>query len=395
MTRSASGSQHTPCTCSTDSFASYAHDDTISISVNKEKIFQTSHGDIPLPAFLPDATFGQVRGLDAQDMAASGVQAVMMNSYHLMQKPGTTVITALGGLHAFSGWQGPIFTDSGGFQAYSLIRQNSNFGTFSDDGILLKDPSRGKKIALTPEKSMQIQWKMGADVLFCLDDCTHVDDADAEQELSVQRTITWAKRCKQEFTRLQKQAKKEKDTRRKLFAVVQGGGSRAMRKRCATALLEIGFDGYGYGGWPLDKQGNLVEDMVAYTRELIPSEFPIHALGIGHPYNLVKTYQFGYPLFDCAMPTRDARHGRLYRLRSSFSLHNMDWLEYVYTQDERYIRDGNPIEEECDCHTCQHYSLGYLHHLQQINETLYTRLATIHNLRFMRRIIQFLREDKA
>jgi queuine tRNA-ribosyltransferase len=360
-----------------------------------EPIFHTSHGTIPLPAFLPDATFGQVRGLDAQDMAASGVQAVMMNSYHLMQKPGTTVITALGDLHSFSGWGGPIFTDSGGFQAYSLIRQNSSFGSFSDDGILLKDSGRGKKITLTPEKSMQIQWKMGADVLFCLDDCTHVDDIENEQLLSVQRTVSWAKRCSQEFKKLQAKSKKETDRSRKLFAVVQGGGSRALRKTCAQSLLEIGFDGYGYGGWPLDKDGNLVEDMVGYTRELIPGEFPMHALGIGHPYNLVKTYQLGYQLFDCAMPTRDARHARLYRLRGDFDPEKQDWLQYIYAQDEKHIRDENPIDPTCPCHTCQHYSLGYLHHLYQINENLYVRLASIHNLQFMARIIDFLRREQA
>ena len=358
-----------------------------------ESMFQTTHGSITLPAFLPDATFGQVRGVDAQDLAACGVQAVMMNSYHLMQKPGTTVISALGGLHAFSGWQAPIFTDSGGFQAYSLIRQNSNFGSFADNGIQLKDQAHGKKILLTPEKSIQIQWKMGADVLFCLDDCTHVDDADSEQHLSVARTLNWAKRCKQEFQHLQERSA-ESDSQRKLFAIVQGGGSRALRQTCANELLEIGFDGYGYGGWPLDKDGKLVEDMVAYTRELIPVPSPMHALGIGHPYNLVRTYLLGYQLFDCAMPTRDARHGRLYRIRGEISTSQMDWLEYIYPKDERHIRNRDAVDPNCACHTCQHYSIGYLHHLQHIHETLYTRLATIHNLYCMTRVIQFLRGEK-
>jgi len=169
-----------------------------------DQFFSTPHGKISLPAFLPDATFGQVRGLDAQDLTACQVQAVMMNSYHLMQKPGSSVINALGGLHTFSGWQAPIFTDSGGFQAYSLIRQNSKFGSFTKNGILLKDPDSEKKINLTPEKSMRIQWNMGADVLFCLDDCTHIEDKESEQILSVERTVLWAKRCKQEFQRLLK-----------------------------------------------------------------------------------------------------------------------------------------------------------------------------------------------
>mgnify|MGYP001028235210 CR=1 FL=1 len=354
----------------------------------------TSHGIINYPAFLPDATFGQVRGIDAHDLKNCQIQGVMMNSYHLMQKPGTSVISSQGGLHKFSGWQQPIFSDSGGFQAYSLIRQSSKFGSFSENGILVHPNGNRKKILLTPEKSIQIQFKMGADIIFCLDDCTHANDSRTEQEISVTRTIAWAKRCKQQYLQLIEQKEINQQERPKIFAVVQGGGSKELRKKCAQTLLEIGFDGYGYGGWPLDSQGNLLTDIIAYTRDLIPPELPMHALGIGHPFNVQTCYQMGYGLFDCSMPTRDARHGRLYRFKDGKEKLQGEWLKYVYVGDQQYTRCKEPISATCDCLTCQHYSMAYLNHLYKLGESLYIRLATIHNLRFMTRLMAVLREER-
>jgi len=349
------------------------------------------HGKLELPLFLPDATFGQVRGLSADDTAACGTQAVMMNTFHLMQKPGSSTVKALGGLHRMTGWELPIFTDSGGFQAYSLIRQNSKFGNITETGILLKPEASGKKILLSPEKCIQLQMGFGADVLFCMDDCTHIDDLHAEQELSVARTIRWAKACKKEYERLCEEKKLAEKERPRIFAVVQGGSSVRLRRRCAEALLETGFDGFGYGGWPLDKSGSLVEDMVALTRELIPEEFPLHALGIGHPPFIAFCAKIGYRLFDSAMPTRDARHGRLYRLSQPINTEKMTdhngGFEYVYIHDKRYFKSSQPVEENCECPVCQKYSLGYLRHLFKINDTLYQRLATQHNLQFINRLM--------
>jgi queuine tRNA-ribosyltransferase len=223
-----------------------------------------------------------------------------------------------------------------------------------------------------------------------------VDAPFALQELSVRRTIEWAQRCKNEFTHLIQQKKLAQNQRPLLFAVIQGGGAYELRKRCADALLEIGFDGFGYGGWPLDKQGNLLREVIAYTRELVPREFPMHALGIGHPKHILACHKIGYDMFDCAMPTRDARHARLYTfangapVRSPFS--NDDWFSYIYINDNKYIKSDLPISRECDCLTCTHYSLGYMHHLFKINDSLFFRLATIHNLRFMVQLIESLRE---
>lgn len=354
-----------------------------------------NHGTLTLPQFLPDATFGQVRGVDAEATVQCGIQAMMMNTFHLMQKPGASTVKALGGLHRMSGWDKPIFTDSGGFQAYSLIRQGPRFGQFSDNGLVFKPEDGGRKYQLTPEKCIQLQLSFGSDLLFCLDDCTHIDDAMQQQEASVERTIRWAGRCRAEFDRLLDEKRVPPEKRPKLFAVVQGGSAPELRRRCAQALLEIGFDGYGYGGWPLDSQGNLVEDMVFLLRALIPAEFPLHALGIGHPPYVARCAAQGYGLFDCAMPTRDARHGRLYRFEylpnKSDLLGKDDWFGYVYAHDERYMRDSQPVEEGCDCPLCRQYSQGYLRHLHKLNDPLYQRLATQHNLRFMARLMELLR----
>ncbi len=350
---------------------------------------------IPTPAFLPDATYGVVRSVDAQDLENCGVSALVMNTFHLMQRPGSSVIQSLGGLHRMTGWNAPIITDSGGFQAYSLIRQNPKFGQIHEKGITFLPEGSSRKYQLTPEKTIQLQIGYGSDVVICLDDCTHVDEGYEAQLESVTRTVAWAKKCKQEFNKLVSQKGLDENNRPKIFAVVQGGGYKDLRKRCADDLLGIGFDGYGFGGWPLDKDNQLLTDIIAYTREVIPEEFPMHALGIGHPQNILASYELGYELFDSAMPTRDARHGRLYR----FTLPNReidggitgDWLSYYYVDNERNIRSDKPISEFCDCPCCKHYSAGYLYHLFKQGDTLFMRLATLHNLRFMVQLTERIR----
>jgi queuine tRNA-ribosyltransferase len=361
-----------------------------------QSVLPLIHGQLAFPAFLPDATLGVVRGTDAADLRVAGVQALVMNVFHLMQKPGSSTISALGGLHRMSGWDGPILTDSGGFQAYSLIRQNPRAGSLSDSGIRFQPEGAERPFQLTPEKSIQLQMAYGADILVCLDDCTHVDAAAAEQQISVARTIKWARRCKDEFERLLRQ-RRSGSARPLLFAVVQGGGSEQLRRECAEALLEIGFDGYGYGGWPLDAQGKLLHHMLGYTRSLIPPAFPMHALGVGHPDSVVACHALGYQMFDSALPTRDARSGRLYAFTSDPARLNFrprgKWWEYIYVEDKKHIKANRQISPFCDCHTCQCYSLGYLHHLQDVGDTLYYRLATIHNVRFMMRLMEALARD--
>lgn len=352
---------------------------------------QLSQKRLQLPIFMPDATLGVVRSLDSTDLLQCGIQAVVMNTFHLMQRPGSSTIQALGGLHKMSAWPQPIMTDSGGFQAYSLIQQNAKFGSINADGITFKPEASERKFHLTPEKTIQLQLSYGSDIVVCLDECTHVDAPFEAQKLAVERTIDWARRCKDEFQRLMRQKRLSQDQQPLLFAVIQGGGHYELRRRCAEALLEIGFDGFGYGGWPLDKQGNLLTDIITYTRELIPREFPTHALGVGHPDNITTCYRIGYDMFDSALPTRDARNGRLYTFKAD-ALNNT-CVSYVYANDQKHIKSDAPVWRSCDCLTCTRYSLGYLHHLFKINDSLFFRLTTLHNLRFMVQLIESLRES--
>jgi queuine tRNA-ribosyltransferase len=356
------------------------------------------HGKLDFPVFMPDATFGVVRTVDSRDLERVNIRAAVMNTFHLMQRPGSSTIQALGGLHRMSSWPHPIITDSGGFQAYSLIRQNPKFGKMDENGIIFQPENSTRKYQLTPEKSVQLQFAYDTDVVICLDDCTHVDAPRSEQELSVARTIAWAKRARREYDLQVRQRKLDSANTPKIFAVIQGGGEFDLRKRCADALLEIGFDGYGFGGWPLDSEGKLLEDILEYTRSLVPGQFPIHALGIGHPHNVLAGYRLGYGIFDCAMPTRDARHGRLYSFTQPAGTDGGltgDWLKYLYINDERHIKSALPVTPYCDCPACSDYSAGYLHHLFKMNDSLYLRLATLHNLRFMTLLTERIRMSAA
>jgi len=344
---------------------------------------QLPHGRLKFPVFLPDATRGVVRAVSASDLESLGIQALVMNTFHLMLKPGASTVISLGSLHQMSGWNRPILTDSGGFQAYSLIRENPKQGSITNKGLIFRQKGSKRKYKLTPEKTIHLQISFGADVVICLDDCTHVDDDPATQADAVDRTIAWAARCRAEFDRLVDERRLVELARPKLFAVVQGGGDKSQRRRCAEALLEIGFDGYGYGGWPLDADYNLLEDMLEYVRELVPAEFPLHALGVGHPEFVAACARMGYQMFDSALPTRDARRGRLYTFTGSEGLGGA-WFRFQYIYDDQHIRATEPVSAFCDCETCTHYSRGYLHHLFKLHDHLFFRLATIHNLRFMR-----------
>jgi len=344
------------------------------------------------PHFMPDATYGTVRATGADDLERADIRIVMTNSFHLMMRPGISAVRSLGGVKAFLGWSKVVATDSGGFQAYSLIRQNSRYGRVTKEGLVFVPENDSKKLLLTPEKVILNQWRLGSDILFCLDDCTHPDDAASEQQVSVERTIAWAKACKVAFEQLV--GRGDVGERPRLFGVVQGGRDPALRRRCAEALLEIGFDGFGYGGWPIDAEGELLHDMLALTRELIPREFPMHALGVGHPESVVKCARLGYQLFDSALPTRDARRGRLYTFAGEaphIASALRDWFQPVFIEDERYARDRRPLSEHCRSLCCTRYSRGTLRHLKVIEEGLFNRLATVHNLTFMSQLTALLR----
>ncbi|MGI8914969.1 MAG: tRNA-ribosyltransferase family protein [Chloroflexota bacterium] len=358
-----------------------------------------AHGTLTFPTFLPDATVGVVRSVDALDLEQCGVTALVMNTFHLMQRPGSSTIQALGGLHRMACWDGPIMTDSGGFQAYSLIRQSPKQGRIGIDGITFQPQDAPRRYHLSPEKTVRLQLGYGADIVVCLDDCTNAAAPLADQEEAVQRTVEWARRCKAEFSRALDERRTPLEQRPRLFAVVQGGNLPSLRRACAEQLLAIGFDGYGFGGWPLDDQGKLLTEIIAYTRQLIGPQWPMHALGVGSPRNVAASVAAGYEMFDSALPTRDARQGRLYtwnceRLPPDAGQEG-SWFSYLYINDKKHFRTPAPISLYCDCFCCRRYSTGYLHHLHSINDLLYARLATIHNLRFMTRLTELLRPQGA
>lgn len=376
---------------------------------------QTAHGPLPLPTFLPDATRGVVRALGAEDVAACGIDGLMINTLHLANHPGISVVAACGGIHRFMGWSGPVCSDSGGFQVLSLLGGAPGHGGVSRRGFTYR-LGRGRK-SLTPEKAIARQLRLGADIIFCLDDCTRPSDPPARQRESVEHTVEWARRCRAEFEhrtagaarpgrpQKAKAAQVAATTSRPLlFAAVQGGEDPELRRECAERLLAIGFDGFGFGGWPLTDDGELV-DMVARVAELLPG-FPLHALGIGKPENVVRSFRFGYDIFDCTIATRDARHGRLY-FWSEYAgesgampgrtdaggvrLEGRAFYQHLYMRDEKHARDSRPVDAGCDCLCCRTYSRAYLRHLFRIRDTLAARLATLHNLRFYAQLIGRLR----
>jgi len=354
------------------------------------RVLRTLHGDLELPVFLPDATRGVVRGLDADDLRACGIGALVVNAFHLQSHPGMNTLRALGGLHAFMHWPGPVMTDSGGFQVLSLLAGSSKRGSITKKGVRLRLRDGRDCRLLTPEKCIRHQFMAGADVLVCLDYCTHPAAPREEQHRSVDFTVLWAAACRQEFDRLVEATGR----RPLLFAVVQGGNDASLRRECAERLLEIGFDGYGFGGWPVADGGRLV-DMVQFVAGLIPQAHPRWGLGIGKPGNLVRAAQCGYSVFDCTIPTRDARHRRLYAFRSApedAPARPDDFCDVIYMQDDKHRRDARPVDETCDCPCCRNYSRAYLHHLFQVWDPLALRLATMHNLRFYARLMDGLRK---
>jgi queuine tRNA-ribosyltransferase len=353
----------------------------------------TGRGTLPVPTFLPDATRAGVRGTSSEDLRSVGIEGLVVNAFHVMRRPGARVVQAAGGLHRFMDWTGPILTDSGGFQVWSLIRQDPKRGVVRDNEVIFREPSTGEKWNLTPERIIGLQLQLGSDVAVCLDDCTDADAPEPEQERSVERTVRWARRSREELDR---QAAQRRTEPPKLFAVVQGGGVERLRRQCALELAAIGFDGFGFGGWPLGADGALLADPMRWVAESLPASAPKHALGIGRPDHVVTARSLGYSTFDSALPTRDARHGRLYAFRPGWGSRTPapgdDFFTAVRIHDPEYRVDHAPIEDGCDCPVCTRHTRAYLHHLFKVGDASAERLATLHNLRFYVRLFTLLRQ---
>lgn len=352
-----------------------------------KSILSLGNKTLPLPAFFPDATRGFLRAASAQDAQAAGVRGMEMSTWHLLSKPGPSLVKAAGGLHAFTGWGGVILTDSGGFQAYSLVSKDPSKGSVGKHGITFKDEKRGKKVELTPERCVSAQVAMGSDIVLCLDCCTEPAAPREEQERAVELTVRWAQECREIFDRLTK----GRETRPLLFGVIQGGNDMDLRRACAGELTALGFDGYGFGGWPMDRTGNLLYDLLEGTAALMPDDAVKYAMGLGRPEEIVRLHRAGYVLFDCVIPTREARHAKLYAMNGRPLTES--FYDAVYINKESMARDFRPIEEGCPCEACQCHSRAFLHHLFACEDPLGLRLATVHNLSFYARLMERVADE--
>jgi len=385
-----------------------------------------------LPVFMPDATLGVVRSLSPNDLQAIGLNWLMVNTFHLLKQPGEKILKKAGGLKNLMNWPGFLASDSGGFQLFSLIQKNPNLGKITDDGVVLySGPKKQKKTLFTPEKSIRLQFAIGSDIKIVLDDFSPPDADEARLETSVKRTIAWAKRAKAEFDQQlqarqhqqlptqqltaqqlptqqyphQDQPAQQPNPRPLLLAPIQGHNHRKWRRYCADALLEIGFDIYGFGGWPLDHNGQFDYQLAQFNAQLTPDEYPRFALGVGSLENIVRLYLMGYQFFDCVLPTRDARHQRLYIFQTdpqALDLANIKKLatngqldkifDYLYIGQSKYQTAFQQISEHCDCPICQNQQISraYLYHLFKVKDSSAWRLATLHNLRTYQLLMEAL-----
>lgn len=361
-------------------------------------VLETGAGTIRTPFFMPDATRAAVRGVTAGEIRDSGVSALVVNTYHLMLAPGEDLVAKAGGIHAFMGWDGPVLSDSGGYQVYSLIHRNPEMGKIKEEGAEFKSVIDGSKHLLTPERAIAIQFDLGVDMMVVLDDPRPNDAPPEEISEAVERTIRWAKRSREEYDRQVTARGFAGSERPLLFGVVQGGPFPESRTRCAEGLTEIGFDGYGFGGRHIGTDGEFLAEIVAHTASVIPEESVRFALGVGTPEDIVRFHRSGWDMFDCVIPTREGRHGRLFRMKSERTIDRSrpttgeSFYETININNGRFAEDFSPIDPECDCELCANHSAAYLHHLFRVNDPLGSRLASVHNLRFYARFMGDLRE---
>src|SRR6187551_1575829 len=319
-------------------------------------------GTVETPAFMPVGTYGTVKGLTPRDVEDIGAHIILGNTFHLMLRPGTEVIKAHGDLHDFMQWKGPILTDSGGFQVFSLGKLRK----ITEEGVTFKSPINGSKVFIDPETSMQVQRDLGSDIVMIFDECTPYPASIHEARDSMELSLRWAKRSKVAHG----------DNPSALFGIVQGGMYENLRTESLTGLVEIGFDGYAIGGLSV---GEPKEDMLRILESLtpqMPKHKPRYLMGVGKPADLVEGVRRGVDMFDCVMPTRNARNGHLFTSEGVIKLRNA-----------KYRDDIGPLDAQCDCYTCKNFSRSYLHHLDKCNEMLGAQLNTIHNLRYYQRIM--------
>jgi queuine tRNA-ribosyltransferase len=327
---------------------------------------ETPHGTIDTPAFAPVGTQATVKTLDPRDLHELGAELILGNTYHLYLRPGADVVAEMGGLHRFMGWKGPILTDSGGFQVFSLADRRK----VSDEGVAFRSHIDGSQHLFTPEMVVRVQEQLGADMIMCLDECAEPLDR-AYNERALARTHAWAQRCKAAQTR----------TDQALFGIVQGGIFPDLRRQSAEFLAGLAFRGYARGGLSVGETKEQMHTMLDITLPDLPAGKPRYLMGVGAPEDLLEGVARGVDLFDCVLPTRLARNAALFTRRGRLNVRNA-----------RFERDAAPIEEGCQCYTCQRFSRAYLRHLFKAGEMLGYRLATIHNVHFVLQLMREMRE---
>ncbi|HEX6002856.1 MAG TPA: tRNA guanosine(34) transglycosylase Tgt [Burkholderiales bacterium] len=322
-----------------------------------------AHGTVDTPAFMPVGTYGAVKAMSPQELAELGSQIILGNTFHLWLRPGVDVIAAHGGLHRFTGWPGPILTDSGGFQVWSL----GPLRKIGEDGVRFQSPVNGDPCFLSPEESMRIQRALASDIVMVFDECTPYPASLDEARDSMHLSLRWADRSR----------RAHEGNPNALFGIVQGGMYEALRDECVTALTGIGFDGYAIGGLSVGESKAEMRRVLAHTVPQLPADQPRYLMGVGTPHDIVNAVMNGIDMFDCVLPTRNARNGWLYTRSGVIKLRNA-----------RYRDDLAPVDPACGCYTCRNFTRAYLHHLQRVNEILGSRLNTLHNLHYYQEIMR-------
>ena len=330
-------------------------------------LLKTPHGEVKTPVFMPVGTQATVKSLTPEDLKDIGAEIILANTYHLYLRPGAEIIKELSGLHCFMNWDLPLLTDSGGFQIYSL----GELTKVSEEGIAFKSPFDGSEHFLSPEEVIETQETLGADIIMTLDECTPYPATYDYTLNSLELTTRWAGRCKQVKSR-EDQA---------LFGIIQGGMFPELRGRSAEQIVEIGFDGYGIGGLSVGETKSMMWEMVESTLPFLPEEQPRYLMGLGKPEDLVEAVSRGVDMFDCVLPTRNARNGSLFTSEGK-----------VVIKNSNYARDRGPLDPNCNCYTCRNYTRAYLRHLFMAQEILSARLNTIHNLYYYINLIDQVRE---
>lgn len=330
-------------------------------------------GKVRTPAFMPVGTYGSVKSVTPEEVAASGADIILGNTFHLMLRPGTEIIRQHGGLHEFMNWHGPILTDSGGFQVFSLADSRK----ISEEGVRFRSPVDGDTVFLTPEKSMQVQHDLNADVAMVFDECTTYPVSEDDARDSMQLSLRWAGRSRKHFDVLREKEPERGDA---LFGIVQGGVYEQLRAESLAGLRDTGFDGYAIGGLAVGETAGERIAVLENLMPLLPADAPRYLMGVGTPLDIADAVSRGVDLFDCVMPTRHARTGHLFTSRGIVKIRNA-----------RYASDSGPLDPDCECYTCRNYSRAYLRHLEKCGEILGSRLGTIHNLHYYQQLMKKLR----